>query len=75
MPFFANTPGNKAMNTVLDKYYPGMRENGELFLQEGRPSVAGRVVARCRRQGPCETYVQRDSQCSGGPQGTEFARG
>jgi branched-chain amino acid transport system substrate-binding protein len=31
IPYFASTPGIQAMNTALDKYYPGLRENASLW--------------------------------------------
>ena len=33
IPEFATTPGVRAMNEALDKYYPGLRKNAELYQQ------------------------------------------
>ena len=34
VPQFANTPQNKAENAALNKYYPGLNKNSELYLEE-----------------------------------------
>jgi branched-chain amino acid transport system substrate-binding protein len=41
LPYFANTPATQAMNTAVDKYYPGMRQNPTAwteFASESWPS-------------------------------------
>jgi branched-chain amino acid transport system substrate-binding protein len=34
IPFVANTPGVQAANAAIDKYYPGVRENANLFVED-----------------------------------------
>jgi branched-chain amino acid transport system substrate-binding protein len=34
LPFFANNPQMQAMKTAMDKYFPGVVENANLFLQD-----------------------------------------
>ncbi len=33
LPFFANTPPIQAMNTAVDRYYPGLRDNANTWYQ------------------------------------------
>jgi branched-chain amino acid transport system substrate-binding protein len=33
LPFFAATPANRAMNKAVDKYYPGLRNNPNVWYQ------------------------------------------
>lgn len=33
-PFFGNSPAVQASNKAMDKYFPGIRENSSLFLQD-----------------------------------------
>jgi branched-chain amino acid transport system substrate-binding protein len=33
IPFWANTPATQKMNAALDKYYPGLRTNQQIFSQ------------------------------------------
>jgi branched-chain amino acid transport system substrate-binding protein len=34
LPFWANTPATQAMSAAVDKYYPGLLENANLFNEE-----------------------------------------
>jgi branched-chain amino acid transport system substrate-binding protein len=34
LPFWVNTPAVQAMNTAVDKYYPGLRNNANLWNEE-----------------------------------------
>ena len=49
-PFWANTPATQKMNAALDKYYPGLRTNQQIFSLDLGKRLAGR--SPYRRSGP-----------------------
>lgn len=45
LPFFANTPAVQAFNSAMDKYYPGVRENANLFIEDAFQAwISGKLV-------------------------------
>lgn len=34
LPYFASSPGVQAANAAMDKYFPGVRENGNIYLHD-----------------------------------------
>jgi branched-chain amino acid transport system substrate-binding protein len=52
VPFFSNNPAIQAMNAAMDKYYPGVRENPNNFLQANAQSWgAGLLLADALKAG------------------------
>jgi branched-chain amino acid transport system substrate-binding protein len=52
MPFFAKAPEVQAMNTALDKYYPGLRENQTTFSELAAQAwVSGLLLADAVKAG------------------------
>jgi branched-chain amino acid transport system substrate-binding protein len=45
LPFWANTPAVQAFNTAMDKYFPGVRENTNLFTEDAFEGwISGRLL-------------------------------
>jgi branched-chain amino acid transport system substrate-binding protein len=44
LPFYANTPAVQAFNTAMDKYYPGVRENDNVFTEVAIQAWASGLV-------------------------------
>ncbi len=68
LPFWVNTPAVQAMNAALDKYYPGLRTNTNLFSETSAESwPAGLLLADAVKGG--------NLSASGTPSSAEIVAG